>query len=295
MAVRTLKPRSAMLSLLPHPTFTISRLRTTPHGAPYVARFEELREEGRQVLLHELAYIEAITEAQARVVAIDIQLDGFASRLSKEILTITSDDRTNALYLHYFERPLGEVTRPVLNGQLETMKKWLISLPKSPYPALSAMAQELEALIAQADDAVTAREGARAQNREFRDVGERRQWVDRLNGARKEVHGALAKLPHEDPGLPSDFADQFFLSEPEREEAEPGSVEALRAEAEALRETLARVEARVAEAEAAEAQRKAAAEARTAQEAELAELERAAAALEQKRAALKAQLAAMAG
>jgi hypothetical protein len=37
-----------------------------------------------------------------------------------------------------------------------TMRKWLISLAQSPNPALSAMAPELTALIAEADAAVTA-------------------------------------------------------------------------------------------------------------------------------------------
>jgi len=294
-AVRLLKHRSSMLTLLPHPTYTYSRLKAHPLGAPHVARFEVLKAEGRQVLLHELDHVEAMAEAQALAVAVDSRLDDFAGRLSKAILTITSDDRTSALYTHYFDKPVGELTKPVLRGQLDAMRRWQLSLPKSPFEALSAMAAELAALIAEADAAVLARDNARQGNREFRDVGERKQWVDRVNAARKETHGALSKLPHENPALPSDFADQFFLSEPEREgEAEADTLEALQAQATSLREALAGVEARIAELEAAEAaaEQERAARARAAQQAELAELDRVAAELEKKRAAIRAQLSA---
>lgn len=296
MAVKTLKFRLGMLSLLPHPTYTLSRLKAHPQGVPHGVRFEVLRDEGRQVLLQELDHLEVMAKAQARVVAIDFRLDEFASRLSKVLLILTADNRTNPLYKHYFDVPLSQLTQPVLNVQLETMRKWQVSLSKSPQAALSAMEPELAALITEANAAVAERDNARQANREFRDVGERRQWVDRLNAARKEVYGALAKLPHEGLGLPSDFADQFFLSEPEREEeAEADSVEALKVEVASVGAALARVKARLAKAEAAEAdkQHKAAAEARALQEAELAKLNQEAVVLEQKRAALQAQLETM--
>jgi hypothetical protein len=285
-----------MLALLPHPTFTTSQLKAHPLGAPHVPRYEAITREGRQVLLHELALIEAMTVTRAQVVRVDGRMNGYASRLSKAILNITGDDRAHPLYTHYFEKPLNQLIKPVLRAQLETMRKWHLSLAKSPQAELSAMAPELAALLAEADAAAAAWEEARQQNREFRDVGERRQWVDRLNAAQKEVYGALAKLPYENPGLPSDFADQFFLSEAARDdeadEAEADTVEALDAEAASLREALAQVEANLSRARAAEEEQKKAAEAHAAQEAELAELDRAAAELEQKRAALRTQLAA---
>jgi len=296
MAARVLKARTSMITLLPHPTYTASRLKAHPLGAPHVARFEALKAEGKQVLVQEIEHIEAVTEAQAVAVAVDFRLDGYATRLSKVLLSLTGEDRTHPLYTHYFEKPLHELKKPILAGQLAAMKKWLVSLPKSPHPELSGMAAELATLVAEADAAVVARDAARQQNREFRDVGERRQWVDRLNATRKEVYGALAKLPYEHPGLPSDFADGFFLSGPEREDEEEDAdtVEALEAQAAALRQALAEVEARLAEAAAAEAeaQRRDAEKARAAQRAALAELDRAAAELEQQRAALRAQLAA---
>lgn len=298
MAVRTLRTRSATLTLLPHTTFTLSRLNTDPFGAPYVARFEGLHVEGRQVLLVELDLADAKTGAQARVVAIDVRLDEFASRFSNQILALTGNNRRADLYTHYFTKPPNELTRPILNNQLVEMKKWLGSLAKTPHASLAAMAPELDALIKEADEAVDARRDVSQQIREFRDVGAKRQWVDRLNAARKETHGALAKLPHEHEHLPPDFADRFFMSESESDEgAEANTVEALDAQAASLREALAQVEARAAQLRAAEAaaREKKAAEARKAREAKLAELDKAAAELAEKRAAVLAELDGQAG
>lgn len=294
MAVKTLNHRTSLLALLHHPTFTANRLRVHPLAAPHVARFEARRVEGRQLLLLELDHVERKAEAYANVVAVDVRLDAFADRLSQEILTLTGKNRKSPLYTHYFEKPLNELTRPVLRGQLEAMTKWMVSLPKSPYPTLAGMVPELQALLEEANAAVEARKDAEQANREFRDVGERRQWVDRLNADRKEVYGALSKLPHEHPHLPADFADQFFARESEdgagADESEEETVEALKGQAASLREALADVEARIVAAEEAEAAAREAEAVRAAKEAALAELDRAASELEARRAALRAEL-----
>jgi predicted RNase H-like nuclease (RuvC/YqgF family) len=159
------------------------------------------------------------------------------------------------------------------------------------------MAPELVPLLEAGSAAEQARLDARQASRKFRDFGERQQWLDRLNAARKEVHGALAKLPHERPSLPSDFASQFFLSTQDRDDRPsddetPETPEALREHIASLRKTIEDAEARLAEVEAEEAEARKAAEARTAEEAALAELDRAAAELEKKRATLREKLAA---
>jgi hypothetical protein len=300
MAVRTLDHRTSLLGLFPHLSYTLSRLKARPEGAPHVAAFEEVREEGVQVLTTEIGLAEQVASAQSLVDVADDNLDDFASRVSKAVLTITKDHKDTKLYAHFFgQKTLSEFRRPVLKGQHEAMERWLPSLEQSPYPALQGMAAELSALLAQADAAVLARNAARQQNRFFRDVGDRKRWVDRLNATRKEVYGALSKLPHENPGLPSGFADQFFQKETRREGGEgdepEGTAEELRAQVDELRAALAEMEARLAAAEAAEAEMKRAEAARAEAEAQLAELDRAAAGIEQRRAELQARLAAAQG
>ncbi|EYF03463.1 hypothetical protein [Chondromyces apiculatus] len=292
MALKTLKARSAMLSLLPHPTFTLCQLRNHPLGAPHVAQFAAIKEQGRAVLAAELQHMEDMTETRAQVVAIDERLDAFAARLSKLLHSIGGESWKSALQGHYFEKPLHALTRPVLGKQLVQMRKWQLSLATSAYPALVALAPELDVLLTEAHAAATAWQGAKQLNREFRDVGARRRWIDRLNGARKEVHGALARLPHEMPHLPADFADRFFLTEEESgaDDDEDDSVEDLQAELAAAQEAVVEVERRLAEAVTAEAAAQAEAEARAAKEAELVEMERMAQELARKQEALRKQL-----
>ena len=95
--------------------------------------------------------------------------------------------------------------RPKLGVQLEAMRPWSHSLVTSDFPALKAMAPELDHLISAADKAVTSRTDTRNQIRKFRDVGARRQVFEKVNAARKKAHGDLAKLAIETPGLPSDY------------------------------------------------------------------------------------------
>ena len=296
MSARTLRTRSATLTLLPHATFTLSRLKTDPFGAPHIALFEGIKSEGRQVLLQELDLTDAKIEAQARVVAIDVRLDEYANRFSKQILTITNNNRRADLYTHYFPRPPNELTRPTLNDQLVEMSKWPVSLAKTPHAALAAMLPELEALLAEAKAAMDARDDVQQENREFRDVGAKRQWVDRHNAARKETHGALAKLPHNHEHLPSDYANRFFLSDSaDKDEADADTLEGLEAQVAALREALVQMEERVTERRAVEvaALERKLAEQRKAQEAKLAELDKKAAEIAAERAALEAAMAAL--
>jgi len=300
MAVRTLDSRSSLLTLLPHASYTVSCLQARPLGAPYVARFEELRARGMQVLLQEIALEENRMAAQARIGVADEVLDLLAARVSNEALALTRGDRSHALYQFFFSgKSLSRFVKPVLGRQLQAMKAWRPWLSQCPHPSLTALVPELEAAFAEADGALAARATARQQIREFRELGARQRWVNDLNAARKEVHGSLAKLPHQQPGLPSDFADHFFLSAPPRERerekeapADPETVEGVRAQLAAQRAAVVATEARLQQMEAAEAAARKAAEARAVEEAALADLDRAVAEMERKRAAIRARLAA---
>jgi uncharacterized protein YdeI (YjbR/CyaY-like superfamily) len=288
---RTLDARISILTLLTHPSYTLCRLRAHPLGAPHIATFEALRDQGMQVLTQEILLTDALIEAQARVSAADDRLNDGASLVSKTVLTITRDDTSHPLYHLFFgKKSLSEFKRPILNGQYDAMRAWPESLRESTHAALEALAPEIQAGLVEAQEAMAARSTARQQLRHFRDAGARRQWVDQLNGGRKEAHGALAKLPHRHTGLAMSFADQFFLMPPREEEEAEETPDALRAELAELQRQGAAIEERLAELEAAEVDAKKAAEARAAQEAALVEMDQAMAELTKKRAALRAQL-----
>jgi hypothetical protein len=194
MAARRLQSRTSILSLLLQSTFTLSQLRNSPYGAPHVATFEALDAEGMQVLTEEINHIKARTETKARVCAVDVKLDDFVTKVSKTVLTLTGEDRGHPLYLHFFgKKSPSDVRKPILGSELETARSWVTALQESPHAALNALVPELQALITEADDAVTARREARKLNRFFRDVGPRQQWLDRMNAERKDLYGALAR------------------------------------------------------------------------------------------------------
>jgi hypothetical protein len=227
MAARLIKPRTALSTVLVDIRYTLSRTQADPRTGAFVAEFQARRDEWTAIHQEELSYLEAASDAQARVDAADEGLDAFASKLSKAVLTITGDDRGHPLYLHFFgDKPLSSFTRPVLGGQLDAMKKWPTSLAQSPFPALVALGPELSGLLADADAALAARDDAQQKNKLFREIGARRLFVDRVNATRKTTHAALLKLAIEAPGMPADFADRFFRKTggDEEEEATIASV-----------------------------------------------------------------------
>jgi hypothetical protein len=212
MAARILKPRTSLVALLGELRYTLSRFQANPLTAAFVPTFQALRDAWTPVSAQEIGFQEAASDAQALVDEADDGVDDFSSRVSKVILTITKDDREDPLYLHFFgSKSLSAFRKPVLGAQLDTMRNvWLDALTTSPHPELQTLAPELTKLIAAADEAIGARDDARALNRKFHDIGERRQLFDQVNAERKAAHGAIAKLALTTSGLPSDFADHFF-------------------------------------------------------------------------------------
>ena len=293
MAARALPVHCTPPKQLSHIRYALSKMKAHPLAAPHVAVFEGLRTECLQVQATDLDLIEDQADAQARVDVANESLNVMVTRFSRGLLNITGDNRSNPTYIFFFgEKPLAEFKRPILAGKLKAIAKWIPAL-QGAHPSLQAMGPELIAAVAAGEAAATAKEEATQARRHFREVGAWRQLTDRHNAVRKEVHGALAKLPHEHPTLPTNFADQFFrrdTSRPEVEEAETLPTEEavhahmkdLRAEMDAAEERLTELQAQAkAEAEAAEARAK--------QEATIAELDRALAELQAKRAASLAE------
>ncbi len=291
MPARLLNPRSSILTLILELRYTLSRCQADPRAAFCVSLFQPCRDDCSVVQKQELDFLEALSNAQASVDIADDNIDDFASRLSKAALTITKDDRSHPLYVHFFgKKPISTFLRPKLGVQLDSMRSWGESLTTSQFPALQAMAAELGALVVAADKALSARSETQNQIRKFRDVGARRQLFDKVNAARKKAAGDLAKLAIETPGLPSDYGDSFFRSAPGVEEVDEPTIDSvtqdigdLETKLVAAREQLATLEV------AAAAAQKAAAE-KASEEAQLAALEKQEAELAKQKAALKQKL-----
>lgn len=288
MAARALAYRIGILTLRGELAYTLSRMVEEPLAAAYVLTFQALREEWKSVLLEEIDILDALSKTQAAVDKADDGLDSFAGRVSRAVDDETDGNTRKQLRAALFKnKALAKFRRPVLGGQLASMSDWSETLAKCGVPALAAMAAEAESLVAAGKYAEELRKKAQSRNRDFRDIGARKQFIDKVNAARKEAYGGLAKLPYQNPTLPQNFGDGFFSTEAPREEEETidevkTSIEELTAELEGRKALLQKLE----EEAAAEAR---AAEERLAQVQAAEELEAQAKALLEKAAALKAK------
>jgi hypothetical protein len=292
MSARLLNPRSSILTLTLELRYTISRCQANPKASFCVPVFQPLRDECSIVQQQELDLLEALSNAQANVDVSDENLDDFASRLAKALLTITKDDRSHTLYLHFFgKKPLSTFLRPKLGLQLESMRPWHESLKTSTFAALQAMVPELDTLIAAADKAVGARTETQNLIRKFRDVGARRQLFDKVNAARKKAHGDLAKLAIETPGLPSDFPDGFFRSAPAVEDVNEPTAESVTQDISDLEAKVVAAKDQLTALQAAAALAQKAADEKAGDQAQLDALEKQESELAKQKAALKQKLA----
>jgi hypothetical protein len=246
--VRTLSQKSSLIAIRSHIVFTLRHLESDPLTTSLAPSFQSLLDEWPTHFQTELDLNDQVDDGQIVVTAVDGRLNRFADRTSKELLTITGDSRTNVLYLHYFDKPLHLFKKPILADQLTAMQGWISSLQASEHPSLKALAPELIPLIAEADQAVRDKSKAEQALASFREIGDRKRYIDRVNALRKEMYGALATLPHKHAGLPSTFADGFFRrSKVKGEEAAEPTIASVEAEITALHADLAARQAKLKE------------------------------------------------
>lgn len=247
MTARLLRPTLALLTLLGEIRYTISRLTAAALLPSHLAKHQALRDQWTQIQAKEIGFYEQLSDALAQVDIADDKLDEFAIRFSNAVLALTGQKRDAKLYVHFFKKPLNEFLRPTLSGQLAAMDGWIKSLeePSTP-PSLAAMLPELVALVAAGKTAAGTRDEIKLKIKQFREVGERRQLIDQINAARKELHGALTKHAVETAGLPNDYANRFFKpGEAGGDDAQEETVESLGPEVAKLEAVLFEKKARL--------------------------------------------------
>ena len=286
MSVRTLRYDTGLFTLLRELLYSLAQMGEEPLATPHVPKLQAHRDQWQAVLIEEIGLIEQLAKAQAAVDRADGGLDRFVNRASHAVAEHTVGAAQRQLRKALFKgKAPSRFRRPVLGRQLMEMADWSAILAESGVPALEAMAAEAGALVAAGNAADTLRTAAQSANRTFRDVGARKQYIDAVNASRREIEGALAKLPFETPSLAQDFAEGFFYKEAPREEDE--TIDDVRA---AIDELTAQLAARQAQLSALEAEEAAAAKA----EAERRAREQEAEALEAQAQALLAQAQAQA-
>lgn len=221
MGIRVLAYRVGLFILLREIQYTISQMRHEPLAAPHVPGHQALRDTWKLVLLEEIEILDELSEAQAAVDKADKAIDAFCGRVSSGVNEHTDGNTRKQIRFALFKnKTLAKFRRPVLAGQLLAFTEWSVTLAKCGVPALVAMAKEAGELTVVGKSAEALRIAARNRNRDFRDVGTRKQFIDKVNATRKETHGILARMPFENPALPQDFARGFFYTDAPRSEEE---------------------------------------------------------------------------
>ncbi|MFS8070426.1 MAG: hypothetical protein ACMG6S_29025 [Byssovorax sp.] len=287
MGIRVIAYRVGFFILLREIQYSLSQMSHEPLAAAHVPAYQALREEWKLVLLEEISILDDLSQAQAAVDKADRALDVFSGRVSNAVDESTDGKTRKQIRLALLKgKTLGKFRRPVLNGQLLAMVDWSDTLTKCGVPALMALAQEAEVLTAAGKAAEALRTAAQKKNRDFRDVGTRKQFIDKVNATRKETHGMLGKLPFQNPALPQDFAQGFFYSDPPKNDEE--TIDEVKTSIEELQAQLVARNAQLAKLEEEAANEAKAAQDEAAEEQTVEDLEAQGQALLKKAAALKA-------
>lgn len=222
MAIRNLSHLISLVALRCEIIATHNEVKAHPLTQGYAPVYEGLRNDWSVVFDEELGLRDGLGAAIARIGWIKVLINAVASRVSKALLNLTQDDRTHPLYVAYFKKKsLCEFKRLALLAQTDAMRGWIPELTGNDVPALAVLGAEVNAAVTAADNAMTTRDALETQIGFFRDTGNRKKLFSKVNAVRKQTHGDLSKMPHEKLGLPTNFADLFFLHESNAAEKPP--------------------------------------------------------------------------
>ncbi len=225
--------------------------------------FAPLRIDLRKHKADEATLTDNILLARALALSADDDLNRLVDDTKNVVLAMSANDYQAPLYKQLFSgQSPSELKRPLLGSQLATMRTWVGPLGAAGNADLSAIAIRLAAAIVKADEAETKMALAQ-QAMDVFTAGPRTTFVNECNALRKLTYGKLGEIIHNNPELPSDFSDRFFMT---NGGSRAPSISELSQSVERLRAKLKRQEAQL------EAMKeKAALQVKARQEAELAE------------------------
>lgn len=209
--IMTLVPRTGILTLYEEFFFTRGRLVSHLLAVPLLPEFDAFRSRLDATLMEELALIGERFAVNAAVELVDDDLDRLTDIIAALTLIESKNDRGALPYAHYFgtQRP-SDLKRPILGGQLDTMRNWPPSLQASSSAQIQETGAKLAKLVVLADQKTIAQNAVAQSIADFRTVGSRKQCIDDLNALRKSLHGKLGEIQHKTPELGAGWADSFF-------------------------------------------------------------------------------------
>ncbi len=262
--IETDDPREDVLDEHVH---SLTTTRADPFAASHAGRFEALVTDWIEADALRIKLVIALGQAEANAFRIDMQLNGIVDGVVNALKQIPDNELKENLQSSLLKgRPPSAFKRPILAEQLTIMKVWPSTLQGSSVPALEDIEKTLSPLLPLAIQAETDLSKAKQDLIDWKTIGRWKQHVDRSNADRAAVYGDLLEVPHQNPaaGLPSDYADQFFLHDTSRRGAnKPKSSKQIAEEIEALKAKLSGLEKQYAEAlgrEAEEAEHRASTE-----------------------------------
>lgn len=150
--------------------------------------------------------------ARALAFSADDDLNRLVDDTKNAVLALSNGDYQAPLYKQLFSgQSPSELKRPLLGSQLATMRTWIGPLGAAGNADLSAIATRLATAIAKADDAETKMALAHQAMDNFI-AGPRTTFINECNALRKLTYGKLGEIVHNNPELPSDFSDRFFMT-----------------------------------------------------------------------------------
>jgi hypothetical protein len=273
--------------------YPLTQCEAEPHAAAYIPTFQGLLVGWSDVSAKKLEIEDKIAVAQVRCDRANVRVNRVADRISAEIVLLTNGNREHTMYTHFFgDKPISTFKKTKIDTKRKAVQGWPESLTKSAQPTLIALVPELTAAMNEADTAITSRESAKSEKRQFRNIGERKEFIDKVNATFKLVHGELGKLQHEVLGLPNDFADRIFrpdASSSDDDDGEP-TIESVTARMAELDEEMKANQALLAQLQAKKLDEEKAAAEREATKATLAQLQLTIAANEKLVSKLQAKL-----
>ncbi|MDO9021813.1 MAG: hypothetical protein Q8S73_45575 [Deltaproteobacteria bacterium] len=215
--IRTIQQNESLDSVWEEAVYTEARLlgdsraeNLAPAFAEIIARIEATRAGQYASWRREIA-------AQARVDAVNADLDAATTGFGHRLFTVLQGSRTDARWRSYFKGPVSRLVKLGLASQLEKSRTWPTAIRGEPDAELHPFAAQFERHIADGDAAVEARGTAAAQRAQHR-VREIVAVIDDLNGLRVSTLGRLLQRATKNK-LSTDWAEGFFRRSQRQAEA----------------------------------------------------------------------------
>ena len=206
--IQTFAPKTSVETLYNEYFFTLGRLRRHKLAKALAPMLEALRPKLDAAAAEELGLTENEYEAAAAVVYADNDLNDSVDFVSGNA------HRNTPLWTRLFadQRP-SDLKKPLLGGQLETMRSWPATLTSVEGNAILKDHAPILTERVTAGDAAAAEKKTVAQNfADYRAVGTRARLITELNAARKAIHGKLGEIQHANH-LRAGWAESFFMQD----------------------------------------------------------------------------------